>query len=414
MGTFTVTQNFTDSVKPSGVYDGVNQIFLLPAAPTPAASLYLVYNGLLLTQDLDYHLVGNQITLIYLAPSSTDIFTAFYRTLGSAVELTQNISTLEVPSGIVNGINKIFTLAITPNPPSSLIVAVNGLTQTQGIDYTLAGNTITFIFAPLDGALLVAGYRYYSIITDRFHGELKSDLVPYIRNYLNDPAGVLWTDTQLTRFINQGEVDITQRLAIYWAKFPLALTNGVGLYTMPANLRGITRMTYRGTPVEMLTQSQLGDLTPTYRTQISRVMYASLQFEGYYTLRLFCTPYENLPAISVGNEIYTDKNILNEFQISAYFFATESNPYSIVPDYLFRRTVRYFVCWKAFIMEGDGQDIQVGGYYAKKYEAQIQNNERFVSKIYAAKERQLQPGYLNNNRRVARPVLPPNFGPTIL
>lgn len=243
--------------------------------------------------------------------------------------------------------------------------------------------------------------------------KLKINLLPYIRNYLNDPNGLLWTDTQLSRYLSQAEVDITQRSQIYWAKFPLALTNGVGTYTMPANLKGITRMTYRGTPVEMLTQSQIADLTPTYRTQVSRVMYAYLQFEGYYTLRLFCTPYENLPILSVGNDIYTDKNILNEFQISAYFFAIESTPYFIIPDYIFRRTMRYFVCWKAFLAEGDGQDAQVAGYYAKKYDAQIQNNDRFLSKIYASKERQYQPGYLNNQRKVARPVLPPNFGPVI-
>lgn len=247
----------------------------------------------------------------------------------------------------------------------------------------------------------------------RSNSILKTSLVPYIRNYLNDPNGLLWTDTQLNRYINQAEVDITQRSAIYWGKFPLALINGTGTYTMPANLRGITRMTYRGTPVEMLTQNQIADLTPTYRTQVSRVMYAYLQFEGYYTLRLFCTPYENLPILSVGNDIYTDKNILNEFQISAYFFATESATTFVIPDYLIRRTIRYFTCWKAFTAEGDGQDTQVAGYYQKKYEAQIQSNDGFISKIYASKERQYQPGYLNNNRRVARPVLPPNFGPTI-
>ncbi len=76
-----------------------------------------------------------------------------------------NFSDAEVPGGLVNGTNPTFTLAAAPSPASSLQLNRNGLTLTAGIDYTLAGNTITFLTGAIpqstpqpDG--LVAWYRH--------------------------------------------------------------------------------------------------------------------------------------------------------------------------------------------------------------------------------------------------------------
>src|SRR5690348_8536175 len=54
----------------------------------------------------------------------------------------------EVPTGAVDGVNKVFTLAHTPNPALSLVLDYGGAIQEQVEDYTLAGNIITFVTAP--------------------------------------------------------------------------------------------------------------------------------------------------------------------------------------------------------------------------------------------------------------------------
>ena len=68
----------------------------------------------------------------------------------------------EVPSGVINSVNTIFTLAFTPSPANSLQLVLNGLTQKQGFDYTLSGLTITFLSGsiPQTNDELVAWYRY--------------------------------------------------------------------------------------------------------------------------------------------------------------------------------------------------------------------------------------------------------------
>lgn len=76
--------------------------------------------------------------------------------------LLPSFSTGETPSGTINGTNQTFTLANTPSPAISLELYLNGLLMSQGVDYTLSANTISFLTAstPQTGDILTASYRY--------------------------------------------------------------------------------------------------------------------------------------------------------------------------------------------------------------------------------------------------------------
>lgn len=71
-------------------------------------------------------------------------------------------SWVEVVTGNADGINTVFTLSNIPYPSTSLAFFCNGVLQKQGpaLDYTLAGNTITSLFAPSSGSSLLATYQY--------------------------------------------------------------------------------------------------------------------------------------------------------------------------------------------------------------------------------------------------------------
>jgi hypothetical protein len=68
----------------------------------------------------------------------------------------------EAPSGAIDGVNTTFTLLQQPIPAASLLLARNGLLLAHGNDYTLSGNTITFVTmaTPQPGDSLLAWYRY--------------------------------------------------------------------------------------------------------------------------------------------------------------------------------------------------------------------------------------------------------------
>ncbi len=82
-------------------------------------------------------------------------------TSGPCASVSTTFVDSEVPSGTINGSNTIFTLANVPNPPSSLALFRNGLLLTQGGDYTLASNAVTFQTGalPQTGDVLAASYR---------------------------------------------------------------------------------------------------------------------------------------------------------------------------------------------------------------------------------------------------------------
>jgi hypothetical protein len=69
---------------------------------------------------------------------------------------------MEIPSGLVNGVNAAFGLAATPSPAASLTLFRNGLLMRQGVDYQITGSAITFfsVSIPQTGDLLMANYRF--------------------------------------------------------------------------------------------------------------------------------------------------------------------------------------------------------------------------------------------------------------
>ena len=77
-------------------------------------------------------------------------------------ELTLKINHIdrEIPSGIINGVNKLFILTQTPEIQSEHLF-LNGLLQDPGDDedYLISGNTITFVDAPLEGSRIRCSYR---------------------------------------------------------------------------------------------------------------------------------------------------------------------------------------------------------------------------------------------------------------
>jgi len=155
----SVSTTFIDAEVPAGVVNGSNTAFTLANVPNPPASLALFRNGLLQRQGGDYTLVSNAITFLTGAvPQTNDVLAAFYRlsvTIPGVGFVDQ-----QTPSGVIDGVNAVFTLSQTPSPTTSLEVYRNGLLLSAGVDYTLSGMAITFIaVVPQPSDTLLCSYR---------------------------------------------------------------------------------------------------------------------------------------------------------------------------------------------------------------------------------------------------------------
>jgi len=75
-----LTPAFSDAEIPGGAVNGANTVFTLGLAPSPAASLDLYLNGLLMKQSVDYSLSGSTITFFLgSVPQPGDLLLASYR-----------------------------------------------------------------------------------------------------------------------------------------------------------------------------------------------------------------------------------------------------------------------------------------------------------------------------------------------
>jgi hypothetical protein len=75
-----ILPSFSDGETPGGTVNGTNATFTLAFTPSPAASLDLYRNGVLLKQSVDYSLSGSTITFLTGAiPLTGDSLTAAYR-----------------------------------------------------------------------------------------------------------------------------------------------------------------------------------------------------------------------------------------------------------------------------------------------------------------------------------------------
>lgn len=136
----------------------------------PSATSFIYLN--LLTSTVQVNQTGFTANFVPIATAVTSSFGITSLTdnrpdfiIGSAGGGggSPNFADQEIPSGTINGSNSTFTLAFAPSPATSLELFKNGvLQQSGGGDFTLSGQTITFVAGsvPRSGATLAAWYRH--------------------------------------------------------------------------------------------------------------------------------------------------------------------------------------------------------------------------------------------------------------
>lgn len=146
------------NIGPAALWFSGAAVFLQPATVFLSANntFYIYLNSG--TNTVQTNTTGFTSTVIPIATVVTGLATVtslvdnrpdFYGNPFASISYADN----ETPTGTINGINTVFTLAFSPSPSGSLQLFLNGVFQRPGgTDYTLSGNTITFLNPP-QGAL---------------------------------------------------------------------------------------------------------------------------------------------------------------------------------------------------------------------------------------------------------------------
>jgi hypothetical protein len=102
----------------------------------------------------NYATNGTLQAYVYIGRSVSETVTA----AGLSTEYFDKLTVGNGITGNLNGTNKVFSFANTPNLNSEYIY-LNGVLQMQPGDYTISGDTFTFENAPASDDLIVASYR---------------------------------------------------------------------------------------------------------------------------------------------------------------------------------------------------------------------------------------------------------------
>ncbi len=135
-----------------GVLDGVNDTFDLLRSFIPGT--VQVWNGPL-KMKRGIHFNDNTGQVVFTA----NYIPQSYDDLSANVIADENTITGETPTGLIDGVNKIFTLSKTP-VEKTVCGYWNGAKQKRGVNYTISGDQIEFIEAPEIGAILDFDYKY--------------------------------------------------------------------------------------------------------------------------------------------------------------------------------------------------------------------------------------------------------------
>lgn len=143
-------QTFIDEELPSGPVDGINRVFVLAHIPNPLSSVSIYVNGIrtrkCTTCTVDVSTTAGRTVITFSSlniPPPGTVLLVSYR-----YNFPHSPVWDERPTGLIDGINTIFTLTLSPSPAASLLLIRNGLLQESGIDYVLNGRTITFSNTP--------------------------------------------------------------------------------------------------------------------------------------------------------------------------------------------------------------------------------------------------------------------------
>jgi hypothetical protein len=164
---------------------------------------------------------------------------------GSGGGLTPNFVDSEIPQGLVNAVNTVFTLSFGPSPAASLQLIRNGLQMVSGVDYLVTGNTVTFFITsvPQTGDQLTASYRYAN--PNNPNSSLTAgQVVCSSAGFVNSTA----TDSSLgTCTIPQGLLSAGDRLEV---RFNYAHSGTTVGFSTTVRVGGTTLMTRTGGALE--------------------------------------------------------------------------------------------------------------------------------------------------------------------
>lgn len=225
----------------------------------------------------------------------------------------------------------------------------------------------------------------------------------------------IWADELLDQLATDAEQQINQDLAVLYHRFCFATVSGTSVYTLPAKVRGIKRITWRGKKLEPASWEELEILSPAtvvvspttkIETSISEPWWYALHPTNVHDIRFYPTPNETFDATGDPYSPTTGPKCI----IACWRNIDLTDSTASLPTYIDRRTRKSYILWKAFEKDGKGQNLTAAKFYKQKYNFLIEQFRSIDAGAYVSKKYSLGDGLLSIDQyRYPRPTLNPRF-----
>lgn len=215
----------------------------------------------------------------------------------------------------------------------------------------------------------------------------------------------LFSSTDLERFYEQAENDISTDKPFMPDRISIATIVGVSTYTLPDYCCSIRRITYLGQKLDPLPRRNEREVFQSADQQGRPFWYVYNQI-GANQIKLFPTPGDNLPA-DTGHLWSTD---IPNCCIVEFFRATD-NVNFVLPSFIKRQLLKQYVAKRAFAIDGPGMNMKLVQYFDKRWQTMKGEFYELLDDLYTLPRKLLVDEIVSSNYFPGEPVLPINqFG----
>jgi len=215
----------------------------------------------------------------------------------------------------------------------------------------------------------------------------------------------IWSSATITRFQLEGEKDVARKLNCVLSREALNIVADTATYAIAEEAFSISRITWKGTKIDPLSFRDKREIYDTRGGVSSKPDWYLYDNQGRNTITFFPTPSANVP--SAGQTALFSTHIPTAVIVEICRIPDSDD--FLIPLYVRRRLLKYYVLWKCFAIEGKGQNLKNAQAFEQRYNDYVGRLKKIHQGHFMARRRTLSPVGLGGMTPRGG-VLPSNYG----
>ena len=208
-----------------------------------------------------------------------------------------------------------------------------------------------------------------------------------------------FNSSDLNRFFNQGENEISGEKPFLFDRLEIATQSGTSTYTLPDYVTSIRRVTFLGWKLDPLPERNFREVFQS-NPSFGQPFWYIYNNIGANKIQLFPTPNQTLvPGVDPwATDIPTQC-------IVEFARATDNNNF-IIPLPLRRQLLKNYVAYRCYQVDGAGRNNKLTKYYKEKWAFWKQQFVELLDDLYNSPRKYIVSEIVSNNTFPGEPVLP--------